>query len=190
MASKFLVSVAFPEESYRTKISNIFSEIHLSVIGISTRMLQEMRRHNYVTPTNYLELVKGYKQLLAEKSGELRSSSTKLANGLAKLEDAKAQVETLSKELEVKKVVVAQSQRDCEDLLVKIVSERRVADEQRKQVEADSDRIGLEAIECKAISDDAEADLAIAMPALEKAMEEVDALDKSAISEVSRSFIY
>jgi dynein heavy chain len=40
-------------------------------------------------------------------------------------------------------------------------------------VEADSERIGQEAAECKAISDDAEADLAIAMPALEKAMEEV-----------------
>jgi dynein heavy chain len=42
----------------------------------------------------------------------------------------------------------------------------------------------LEAAECKAISDDAEADLAIAMPALERAMEEVDKLDKGAISEV------
>lgn len=40
-----------------------------------------------------------------------------------------------------------------------IVSERRVADEQKKQVEADSERIGQEAKECKAISDDAEADL-------------------------------
>ncbi len=114
-----------------------------------------------MTPTNYLELVKGYRALLAEKSTELGSSANKLANGLAKLEDAKQQVETLSKELEVKKVIVAQSQKDCEDLLVQIVSERRIADEQKKQVEADSERIGLEAAECKAISDDAEADLAM-----------------------------
>ena len=121
----------------------------------------ELRRYNYVTPTNYLELVKGYRALLAEKSSELGSSANKLANGLAKLEDAKQQVETLSKELEVKKVIVAQSQKDCEDLLVQIVSERRIADEQKKQVEADSERIGLEAAECKAISDDAEADLAM-----------------------------
>ena len=184
VALKFLIQTSFPHDDYRIKISTIFSEIHLSVINISSRMLLEMKRHNYVTPTNYLELVKGYRTLLAEKSGELESSASKLANGLAKLEDAKLQVETLSKELEVKKVVVAKSQRDCEDLLVKIVSERRIADDQRKQVEADSARIGLEAIECKAISDDAEADLAIAMPALERAMEEVDSLDKSAISEV------
>ena len=74
-----------------------------------------------------------------------------------------------------------------EDLLVRIVTDRRVADEQRRQVEADSERIGQEAVECKAISDDAEADLAIAMPALEKAMEEVEKLDKGSVSEVTIS---
>ena len=184
VAMKFLAQVEFSDEEYRPKISTVFAEMHLSVISTSSRMLLELKRYNYVTPTNYLELVKGYRGLLAEKSGELSMASNKLANGLAKLEDAKEQVETLSKELEVKKVVVAQSQKSCEDLLVQIVSDRRVADEQRKQVEADSERIGIEAAECKAISDDAEADLAIAMPALEKAMEEVDKLDKSSISEV------
>lgn len=39
-------------------------------------------------------------------------------------------METLSKELEIKKVVVAKSQKDCEDLLVQIVSDKRIADEQ------------------------------------------------------------
>lgn len=46
------------------------------------------------------------------------------------------QVETMSVELEDKKVVVAQAQKDCEELLVEIVSERRVADEQKKQASA------------------------------------------------------
>ena len=181
---KFFAKVPFVDESFRLKISTVFSEMHFSVIQSSSRMISEHKRYNYVTPTNFLELVKGYKYLLKEKSCELGLSASKLANGLAKLEGAREQVETLSKELEVKKVVVAKSQKDCEDLLVQIVGERRVADDQRKQVEADSERIGLEASECLAISDDAEADLAIAMPALEKAMEEVEKLDKGAISEV------
>ncbi len=142
VALKFLAQVEFTEDDYRQKISLVFAEMHLSVITASSRMLLELKRYNYVTPTNYLELVKGYRSLLAEKSNELGSAANKLANGLAKLEDAREQVEVLSKELEIKKVVVAQSQKDCEDLLVQIVSERRVADEQRKQVEADSERIG------------------------------------------------
>lgn len=39
----------------------------------------------------------------------------------------------MSVELEAKKITVAQAQKDCEELLVEIVSERRVADEQKKQ---------------------------------------------------------
>lgn len=39
----------------------------------------------------------------------------------------------MSVELEAKKITVATAQRDCEELLVEIVSERRVADEQKKQ---------------------------------------------------------
>ena len=161
---KFLASVDFSEDSFRLRISSVFADMHLSVITASARMLLELKRYNYVTPTNYLELVKGYRNLLNEKSNELRASASKLANGLAKLTDASEQVAELSKELEVKKVIVAQSQKDCEDLLVTIVSERRVADEQKKQVEADSERIGTEAKECKAISDDAEADLGTPPP--------------------------
>ncbi len=184
VAMKFLSSVEFKDDTFAAKISAVFAEMHLSVIKSSDQMLLELKRHNYVTPTNYLELVKGYRILLAKKSNELSNSANKLANGLAKLEDAKEQVEELSTELEQKKIVVAKSQKSCEDLLVQIVSDRRVADEQKKQVEADSERISIEAEECKAISDDAEADLAVAMPALERAMEEVDKLDKSSVSEV------
>lgn len=38
------------------------------------------------------------------------------------------------------------------------------------------------------IADDAQADLAVAMPALEKAMSEVDKLDKTSITEVRFRF--
>ena len=184
VALKFLAEISFSDDDMRPRIAIVFADMHLKVIQSSDKLLAESKRYNYVTPTNYLELVKGYRILLAEKTKSLGSAAEKLANGLAKLEDAQEQVGILSKELEVKKVVVAQSQKDCEDLLVEIVSERRVADEQRKTVEADSARIGVEAAECKAISDDAEADLAVAMPALEKAMKEVEKLDKSSVSEV------
>ena len=44
-------------------MAKMFSMMHQSVNEYSKRMLVEMRRNNYVTPTNYLELVDGYKQL-------------------------------------------------------------------------------------------------------------------------------
>lgn len=52
-------------------------------------------------------------------------------------------------------------------------------------MEQESERIGKDAMDCQVIADDAQADLAVAMPALEKAMLEVDKLDKTSITEVS-----
>jgi dynein heavy chain len=184
VANRFISDVPMDDEAHRSKVALIFSTVHTSVVDASTKMLEEMKRHNYVTPTNYLELVKGYRTILAERRSTINDSCNKLRNGLTKLEEAREQVEVMSVELETKKVVVAKAQRDCEELLVEIVSERRIADEQKKQVEAESQKIAKEEGECKAIADDAQADLAVAMPALEKAMAEVDKLDKGSITEV------
>jgi len=181
---KFLSDVKLDNDEMRMGVAKVFSSTHLSVIVESDKMLNELKRHNYVTPTNYLELVKGYRALLFEKRNELGESSSKLQNGLAKLEESRVQVEDMSVDLAKKQEVVEQAQKDCEELLVVIVSERRVADEQKKQVEEDSERIGKEEVESKALAADAEADLAVAMPALNKAMAEVDKLEKSSISEV------
>lgn len=49
------------EEKLKPAIAKMFSIMHKSVSEYSQRMLDELKRHNYVTPTNYLELVSGYK---------------------------------------------------------------------------------------------------------------------------------
>lgn len=46
------------DESFRPKIAAVFSSMHTSVVVASARMLVELKRYNYVTPTNFLELVK------------------------------------------------------------------------------------------------------------------------------------
>ncbi|RLN66518.1 hypothetical protein BBP00_00002156 [Phytophthora kernoviae] len=181
---KFLEEKNVAAEAQRSKIAAVFAVVHSSVMLASSQVLARMKRHNYVTPTNYLSLVTGYVELLSEKAATIRDTRDKLKNGLAKLEESRLQVEEMSKQLEQRKIVVAQKNKDCSDLLVVIVSERRVADEQRKQVEADSERIGKEESETKKIADDAQKDLDEALPALQRAMLEVENLDKKAIAEV------
>lgn len=46
------------------------------------------------------------------------------------------QVAEMKQVVEQKQVVVAQSKQDCEQLLVQIVQDKRIADEQEKQVRA------------------------------------------------------
>jgi len=57
---KFLDEKKAAQEKQRPKISSVFAVVHSSVALASAQMLSTMKRHNYVTPTNYLALVKGY----------------------------------------------------------------------------------------------------------------------------------
>eukprot|EP01029_Cantina_marsupialis_P005820 TRINITY_DN1630_c1_g4_i2.p1 TRINITY_DN1630_c1_g4~~TRINITY_DN1630_c1_g4_i2.p1 ORF type:complete len:1526 (+),score=559.26 TRINITY_DN1630_c1_g4_i2:3370-7947(+) len=184
VAMKFLEENKNVDAEMAAKVSTVFASTHKNVEETSKKMQLQIKRVNYVTPTNYLELVKSYRTLIDEKKAELGEAANKLSNGLAKLAESRKEVEEMSIELADKKEIVAQKQRDCEELLVVIVSERRVADEQKKVVEADSERIGKEEMECNLIKQDAEADLAKALPALENAMEEVNKLEKKDITEV------
>lgn len=49
-------------ERLREAVASIFSIIHDSVAKAAKQMQLQMKRHSYVTPTNYLELVAGYKE--------------------------------------------------------------------------------------------------------------------------------
>jgi dynein heavy chain len=54
-------------------------------------MLAQLSRQNYVTPTNYLETVRGYRLLLKEKRAELGDKANKLKGGLEKLDETSVQ---------------------------------------------------------------------------------------------------
>ena len=55
------------EELLRNNIAEFFSNAHTKVIKLAEKMWKELKRLYYVTPTNYIELVKGYCQLLKNK---------------------------------------------------------------------------------------------------------------------------
>ncbi|KAI5104428.1 dynein heavy chain 2, axonemal isoform X1 [Silurus meridionalis] len=172
------------EEVIQKKVSCIFVTMHQSVVQYSQRMKLELRRHNYVTPTNYLELVSGYKKLLAEKRSEFGEQVSKLRNGLFKIDETRSKVEAMSVELEDAKKRVAEFQEQCEEYLVVIVQQKREADEQQKAVSAHSEKIAAEEIKCKAMADNAQRDLDEALPALEEAMKALESLNKKDMTEI------
>lgn len=44
----------------KLNICKVFVVIHKSVVDMSAKMYQQVKRKNYVTPTSYLEFAKGY----------------------------------------------------------------------------------------------------------------------------------
>ncbi|TGZ66460.1 hypothetical protein CRM22_005313 [Opisthorchis felineus] len=172
------------ENRLRASIVKIFANMHRSVADMALLMLAELRRHVYVTPTNYLELVAGYKVLLYQKRQELSDKANKLANGLGKIDETREKVEVMSIELEDARKKVAAFQKECDDYLVIIVQQKREADEQAKAVIQTQEKIKVDEVKCMHMAELAMADLAQAMPALEAAMQALEALNKKDITEI------
>nr|XP_015838947.1 PREDICTED: dynein heavy chain 2, axonemal [Tribolium castaneum] len=172
------------QDRLREAVASTFATIHDSVAKCARRMAIEMKRHSYVTPTNYLELVAGYKKMLQEKRDEVSAQANKLRNGLWKIEDCRNKVQSMSIELEEAQVKVAEFQQQCDEYLVIIVAQRKQADEQQKEVTQKSIKIREDEVQCQKLADVAQADLDEAMPALEEAIRALDSLSKKDISEM------
>lgn len=63
-----------------------------NVGDMSQTYLSQLRRHNYVTPTSYLELILTFKNLLTVKRNEVDTARNRYIVGLQKLEFAASQV--------------------------------------------------------------------------------------------------
>ncbi|CAF0814718.1 unnamed protein product [Didymodactylos carnosus] len=171
-------------EQHRSSIAQVFATVHSSVYQCSIQMWDEMRRRNYVTPSNFLELTTGYRKLLYEKRKELCDAADKLKNGLGKIEEAKIQVTQMSVDLEKKKALVNESQKKCEESLGSLVNEQREVEQSKATVEKLKERVKIDEEKASTIAQAAQEDLTAAMPALEAANQALSSLSKASITEV------
>ena len=81
-------------------------------------MESELRRIFYVTPTNFIELLKLYSKILSTKRIEIGTQATKLRNGLGRLSSAALQVAEMTAESEIKRAEVSKKQQECSDLKI------------------------------------------------------------------------
>jgi dynein heavy chain len=66
----------------------------------SVRFLAELRRHYYVTPTSYLELITTFKNILKEKREEIMTLKNRYEHGYKCLISTESNVSKMQKELE------------------------------------------------------------------------------------------
>lgn len=65
------------------------------------RFFQSLKRHNYVTPTSYLELIAAFRKLLTQKQDSVMKAKRKYVNGLDQLAFAESQVRWAELELKI-----------------------------------------------------------------------------------------
>lgn len=151
----------------------MFKIIHQSVEVMTERYLDEMRRINYVTPTSYLELLNTYKKTLKERKKQVGDAKMRLEKGLTALAEAGLEVAKLQQQLKDSQPELERTQKQVADTKIVIAKENDAAQEVKKVVSVEEAQASEQAAEVKAIKDGADADLAVALPALEDAVRKV-----------------
>lgn len=172
------------EEKLQEGAANVCSIIHSSVVNMADIMLNEMKRHYYVTPVNYLELVSGFQEMLERKRAEVSKNANTLRSGLSKIQDTQDKVATMSDELKVSQEQVIELQAECEEFLVVIQAQTAEVDTKRQEVEAKAKVIEVEKIAAIAMAEQAQEELNKTLPAFEAAIKALDSLNKRDLTEL------
>lgn len=85
-----------------------------------SRYFDMLRRHNYVTPTSYLELILTFKSLLGLKREAILTMKNRYLTGLEKLDFAASQVSVMQQELQDLQPELIKTSAETEKLMIKI----------------------------------------------------------------------
>ncbi|KAK3579501.1 hypothetical protein CHS0354_028323 [Potamilus streckersoni] len=181
VANKFLEEVEL-EDSVRVEVVAMCKHFHESVYEMSDRFYQMLRRHNYVTPTSYLELILTFKKLLGQKRDEISLLRNRYLTGLEKLEFASSQVSVMQQELQDLQPELIKTSAETEKLMIKIEQDTVEVEAKKEVVAADEAIANEAAAAAQAIKDECESDLAEAIPALEAAIQALNTLKPADIT--------
>jgi len=70
VATRFLGDIEM-DDNIRGGCIEMCQEFHTTTLRLSDRFLAELERHNYVTPTSYLEMINTFKTLLQNKRDQV-----------------------------------------------------------------------------------------------------------------------
>ncbi|TPP50205.1 Dynein heavy chain and region D6 of dynein motor family protein [Leishmania donovani] len=165
-------------------ISDLFVFLHDTTNQRAEQMRVQIRRHTYVTPSSFIDLVRGFRSMLHSKRIDIIEQRDKLANGMSKLEETKVTVSEMREALKVQDERLQAKSAEVSRATESIQARQHIAEEQQTLVA--SEKVKIEQTKRAALADQAEAqaDLDRAMPTLLEAQAALDKLDKSDINEV------
>ncbi|KAK9829119.1 hypothetical protein WJX72_004004 [[Myrmecia] bisecta] len=184
VASQFLKDVEMEDDDTRAAVEQMCMVFHQSARQLAADFLQQLQRHYYATPTSYLELISTYKQLLAAKRNQVQTLKRRYETGLEKLLAAESEVNVMKEELTALQPRLIATGKEVEETLVVVNQQTEAAEAKKAVVETEEAAASVKASAAKAIKDECEADLAVAMPMLEKALAALNTLTKADITEV------
>eukprot|EP00931_Biecheleriopsis_adriatica_P056393 TRINITY_DN33417_c0_g1_i2.p1 TRINITY_DN33417_c0_g1~~TRINITY_DN33417_c0_g1_i2.p1 ORF type:complete len:3028 (-),score=718.43 TRINITY_DN33417_c0_g1_i2:3957-13040(-) len=165
-------------------VVNVCVAMQKSVFVLTERFKTEVQRYYYVTPTSYLELINGFKGLLASKQGEVSTAKSRYDNGLEKIMTTEDMVGGMKADIEELVPKVKQTAADTAKLMVVIDGKQKEAAVTEEAVSKDAAETAKVAEAANTMKEDCQKDLDEAMPALNSAIAALNTLSKADLTEV------
>jgi dynein heavy chain len=192
VADRFISEVKFDENNADVqkemvgKVVDMCQLFHTSSRELSEQFLANEKRHNYVTPTSYLELLMAFKGQLGSCRKEVDLKIKRYGNGLEKLAFAEKSVGEMQQELTDLQPNLVIKGEAVDKLMVEVEAMLPGVREKQKVVGAEADIAQVEADKVKVVKEDVEADLAEAIPALNAAVKALDTIQAKDIDEIKK----
>ena len=184
VAASVLAEVPMDTAATRDACVTMCLQFHVDASRACLDFYQQQRRHVYVTPTSFLELLETFKALLAARREDVSRVRDRYLGGLGKLESTQARVEEMQEELGQLQPVLVQTSAETQAMLLTVQQETDAAMVIREAVAKEEAVAEAAAAASKAIELDCASDLAEAMPVLEAALAALDTLSQQEIAEV------
>ncbi|KAG2501733.1 hypothetical protein HYH03_000233 [Edaphochlamys debaryana] len=186
VAFKFLREMEL-DDATRKQLVPLCQAFHSRIRKASEEFRHQLGRHNYVTPTSYLELINTFRTLLDQKRAANRKAYSRYSVGLHKLESSAEQVAGMQAELQALQPQLVRTVAEVESLMGVIAREKaEVVEPKAAIVKGEEAKAQEKADAAKAIKDECEADLATALPILNEALAALDTIDEKDINYIKK----
>ena len=172
------------EADVTEKVIDQCMQFQVQAQTLTKRYFAEAKKHNYVTPTSYLELITTFKSLLNVKKEQVGGAKQRYEIGLAKILSCAENVAIMEEELTALGPVLVVKTKEVEDLIVVLDKESADAALVKEKVEKEAAAAKIEADSTNEMKTQCEAELAEALPALDAALSALKSLTKGDITEM------
>lgn len=179
--SSLLVQLASDRAALQRAVE-VCVRMHTRAEMSSHELLRERGRHNYITPANYLQLLKLYANILQKQSTRTDAKRRRYAHGVQRIRDAEIVVSKLNEELRVLTPQLEQARVDTEKVLRDVEEQRLAADAKRVSIEKEQQECAESMMKAQELKDECMAELEAAMPRLENSRKALRTLTNADIS--------
>ncbi|XP_050526602.1 dynein axonemal heavy chain 12 isoform X2 [Daktulosphaira vitifoliae] len=181
VARKYLSGVNLSDKIKNSAVT-VCQSFHVDARKLSSDFYKITHRHTYVTSASYLDLIKAYTDCTNFKQKEIMEAKMRYVGGLQELEYATGQVNQMKEDLFKLQPQLQKAQKDTEEMMIIISRETVEVEKATARVQEDEKVANVQANAANELKTECEADLALAIPVLEDAIDALNTLKPADIT--------